>query len=227
MSGWIKLHRQIREHWIWDDPDYLKAWICILLMANHEDKKVLINCELIECKRGQSVMSVSSWAKIFGKGWTRQRVRTFFELLKNDSMINQEGLNKTTRLTICKYEDYQEQQPTENQQTTNRKPTDNQQITTNKNVKNEKKEEYPVGFEKIIEKWIQYKTERKEAYKKTGLEAFIKQLLKFSENNPAKASKIIEQSMANNWAGIFELKINGTKQQTYNEAPIYKELMPR
>lgn len=87
--------------------------------------------------------------------------------------------------------------------------------------------EYPVGFENIIEKWIQYKSERKEGYKKTGLETFIKQLLNFSDNNPAKAAKIIDQSMANNWAGIFELKINGTKTITTNDTPIYKELQRR
>ena len=141
-------------------------------------------------------------------------------------MINHEGLRKTTRLTICNYDDYQEKQPTENQQKTNRKPTANQQITTNKNYKNEKKIIYPVGFEKIIEDWLTYKLEKREGYKPSGITAFINQLLRLSENNPAKARRIIEQSMANNWKGIFELKVNGTQKITSNE-PIYKELLPR
>ena len=54
MEGWISLHRKIREHWIWDNPIYLKAWIAILLQVNHEEKKMLIQGELIECKRDVS-----------------------------------------------------------------------------------------------------------------------------------------------------------------------------
>jgi hypothetical protein len=142
MSGWIKIYRDIREHWIWDDPIYLKAWIGILLTVNHEEKKVLIQGQLIECKRGQSVLSLSGWVKCFGKKWTMQKVRTFFELLKQDQMIVTEGLQKTTRLTVCKYDDYQFTQQANNKQTTSKQQANNKQITTNKNkeegIKNEK-----------------------------------------------------------------------------------------
>ncbi len=55
--------------------------------------------------------------------------------------------------------------------------------------------------------------------------AFYNKLLKLSNNNPVTAKSIVEQSMANNWAGIFELKetkkenvnmVNGTVN-AYNE----------
>lgn len=133
MSGWISLHRQIQDHWIFDDDSKFKAWVTMLLEVNHTGTKVLIDGELIECNRGQSVLSLQNWAKKFGGNWTRQKVRTFFSLLENDSMINTEGLRKTTRLTICNYDSYQNSQPTDNPQITNRQPTDNQQITTNNN----------------------------------------------------------------------------------------------
>lgn len=138
MSGWIKLYRNIRYHWIWDNPMYLKAWIAILMQVNHEDNKVLIHGELIICKRGQSLLSSENWCKVLGKHWTRQKVRTFFELLKNDSMIETENMRKTTRLTVCNYDIYQDIQPANNQQITSKQPADNQQITTNKNNKNNK-----------------------------------------------------------------------------------------
>ena len=120
MTGWIRLYRDIQGHWIWENSAYLKAWINILLTVNFEDKKVLIEGELIECKRGQSVLSLNSWAKCFGKGWTMQRVRTFFELLKQDQMIVTEGLRKTTRLTVCNYDIYQNEQQADNKEKTNR-----------------------------------------------------------------------------------------------------------
>jgi hypothetical protein len=142
MEGWIKIHRQIREHWVWNDSLYLKAWLGILLTVNHEDKKILIQGELIECKRGQSLLSLSGWVKCFGKKWTMQRVRTFFELLKSDQMIETEGLRKTTRLTVCNYDNYQFEQQAKNKQRTSKEQAKNNEITTNKNdkegIKNEK-----------------------------------------------------------------------------------------
>ncbi len=68
-------------------------------------------------------------------------------------------------------------------------------------------------FLHIIKEWLEYKSDRKENYKsEKSLTEFYKHLLKYSNNNPTTAEKIIEQSMANNWAGIFELKT--TNQQS-------------
>jgi len=138
MDGWIKLHRKITEHWVWNNPNYLKAWLTIIITVNHESKKVLIHKELIDCERGQSILSLKSWAEIFGKEWSIQRVRTFFDLLKCDSMVTIEGLHKTTRLTVCNYDSYQDSQQTDNTQVTSKEHASNKQVTTNKNDKNDK-----------------------------------------------------------------------------------------
>lgn len=160
MEGWIRLHRKITQHWIYKNSDYIKAWICILITVNYEDKKVLIHGELIECKRSQSLLSLLSWAKLFGKNWTIQKVRTFFELLKSDLMITTEGLPKTTRLTVCNYDDYQSEQQTNNTQKTFKQQTDNTQITTTKEIKEVKKIKN-VFIKPTVEEIKQYCTERK------------------------------------------------------------------
>lgn len=60
----------------------------------------------------------------------------------------------------------------------------------------------------VFQEWLAYKRERHESYKaKSSLKAAYSKLKKLSGNNPAIAHDIIEQSMANNWAGLFELKI--------------------
>ena len=138
MSGWIKLHRQIRSHWVFKNANYFKAWVVIISEVNHKSTKVVIEGELIECKRGQSINSLATWVNILGDDWTIQKLRTFLKLLEKDEMINTEGLRKTTRLTVCNYESYQSEQQGDNKQTTNRQQADNKEITTNKNVKNEK-----------------------------------------------------------------------------------------
>jgi hypothetical protein len=222
MDGWIKIYRTIRDHWIWDNPIYFKAWIAIILNVNHEDSKVEICGELIECNRGQSLLSLKSWSKFLGKGWTIQKVRTFFNLLKNDSMINIEGLHKTTRLTVCNYDIYQDMQQANNTQITSKQHADNTQITSNKNDKKEKNNIIPpnplLGEMSFIEAeyketfgmWLFYKKNRKQKYKDDkSIELCYKRLLKISNNSPDTARLIVEQSMANNWSGLFELKQDG------------------
>jgi len=62
-------------------------------------------------------------------------------------------------------------------------------------------------FLPVFMDWINYKRQRKESYKAEASEkAFYNLLLKLSNNNPVTAKAIVETSMANNWAGIFELK---------------------
>lgn len=89
-----------------------------------------------------------------------------------------------------------------------------------------KKEDYNLStintnFLPLIEKWLRYKKDKKQKYKSTeSVLAFYKSLLNLSKNNPATAEKIIEQSMANNWAGIFELKTNTDKQTPQSPTPL-------
>lgn len=151
MEGWIKLHRKIIEHWIFSNPHYFRAWVIMLFTVNYEPKKVLISGHLIDCDRGQSVLSLESWVDLFGVSkkngsWTFQKVRTFFDLLEQDEMITKENMIKTTRITICNYNTYQEvQQPSNNQTTTKQQPSNNEVTTTkeSKEVKNEKKIDIP------------------------------------------------------------------------------------
>lgn len=106
MSGWIAIDRKIRDHWIWKDPEQLRAWIDIIMMANHEQGKVQIDSQIIEVKRGQRWTSEVKLAERFG--WSRKRVKKFLNMLQSDGMILQECTNKGTMLTIVNYGLYQD-----------------------------------------------------------------------------------------------------------------------
>ncbi len=166
MTGWIKLYRSILDHWVFQDADYFRAWCTIILRVNHEPKKVLIRGEVIECGRGQSVLSLQSWVKEFGVDrWSIQKVRTFFKLLENDGMINTEGMAKTTRLTVCNYEDYQNEQHSNNMQPTRSQHAANMHLTTTKetkNDKNEKKEPANAGGDFINQVYGVFKNQYKQ-----------------------------------------------------------------
>lgn len=104
---WIKIHRESLDHWLYRTNKPLtrrEAWENILLLVNCENENILVGCQLHECKIGQSLNSLDTWAKNFN--WTIQQVRTFFSLLQKNGMINIEGLQKTTRLTVLNYDSY-------------------------------------------------------------------------------------------------------------------------
>lgn len=65
-----------------------------------------------------------------------------------------------------------------------------------------------------IARWLAYKKERGQTYKPTGLKAFITRLGNLSGGNGEVALKIVEQSMANNYSGIFPLNSNRVATKT-------------
>lgn len=72
-------------------------------------------------------------------------------------------------------------------------------------------------YRDIVEDWLAFKSEKKQAYKgPKSIETFLKKLKELSGNHPDTAKKIIQTSMANNWSGIFELK-NPKNGNTTNE----------
>lgn len=110
MSGWIKIHRSIKDHWLYTEKrvfSRFEAWNDILLTVNYSDAQTLIKGKLYNVKRGESILSLDSWAKRWG--WEKSTVRRFLKLLENESMVVLDSDNVTTRLTVCKYESYQDE----------------------------------------------------------------------------------------------------------------------
>lgn len=68
-------------------------------------------------------------------------------------------------------------------------------------------------FKQIFLTWIEYKHERRESYKTDkSLQLCYSKLLQLSGNDPKIATLIVEQSMANNWSGLFKLQ-----EQNHND----------
>jgi hypothetical protein len=55
--------------------------------------------------------------------------------------------------------------------------------------------------------WLEYKKAKRQSYaSEKSIETCYKNLLRISNGNPDTARQIVEQSIANNWAGLFPLK---------------------
>ncbi len=102
MNGWIKISRELPEHWIWRDADRLKWWLDLLFMAAWKDSKQLVGSRLIEIKRGQLVASISYLVKRWGIG--HNTVISFLKTLKDEGMIEKTSISNVSIITICNYE---------------------------------------------------------------------------------------------------------------------------
>lgn len=135
-TGYIKLHRQIQDCWIWNEEPFSKgqAWIDLLMLANHEDHKTFFNGKLIVVERGQRLTSIKALADKWG--WSRHKVSNFLDLIEKDKMIEQKRDNKKTLITIVNYSIYQGTDSDEGQQKDTRGTSKGHQKDTNKNEKN-------------------------------------------------------------------------------------------
>lgn len=125
MSGWIKIYREITQHWIFQDAEKFKWWIDLLIMASHEDYKTLVKDELLTLKRGQLKVSLSFLAQRWGR--SKEKVLSFLRLLESDCMIERSSDRKSTIITICNYDSYQEvveQSPTATRPLSDRNATE-------------------------------------------------------------------------------------------------------
>jgi len=220
-SGFIYLHRKIKNSWIWKKPEYFQWFIHILFRANFKDKKILVGSELYDIKRGQFITSIEKLTCELNN-CTTQKIRTFLKLLEKDNIISRKTTSKLTIITVCKYDSYQTQQQTNNKPITNRQQTGNKPVTTEnkEEIKKNKdnnvnKKEYPDFFNKklisVYKEFLQFRKEKKKTITKTQKPRFIEKLSKLSNTNPEKAEKILIQSIENGWQGIFELKTNNKK----------------
>ena len=159
-EGWIKLYRKFSE-WEWFNiSEMVHLFIYLLINANHQDGE----WRGINIKRGQILTGLNTLnndTKI-----SIQTLRTCLKRLEKTQEINIQSTNKYSIITICKYDDYQQ-----DQQTTNKQP--NKQLTSNQQTTNNKQE---YKEEKEIKEVLNTKTWRDdfEIYKKECREAFIK-----------------------------------------------------
>lgn len=196
--------------------------------ANHEENKVWVESEIYTVKRGQSIRSTFNWAKRWGVD--RGRVRRFFKLLESDEQIEQKTTNKTTILTICNYDKYQGDRPSNDHQTTIKRPTDEHKQESKESkeegVTNKKAPKWAIIFrhwnprikyppelqnEKFVEiwdTWCDYKAERFEngvekiKYSGTVQGSHIRTINRYVNGDVDSFCLYIDYIMSNVWGWI-------------------------
>lgn len=141
MQGWIKLHRKIQLHPIWNSSepfDRRSAWTDLMLQANHDGARFLLGNEWVEVERGSFITSKRKLSERWK--WSNTKVDAFLTLLENEKMITVKSDTKKTLVTIEKYEFYQCQDVTETTRKRHENDAETTRKRTNKNDKNDKNE---------------------------------------------------------------------------------------
>ena len=106
MAGWIKIYRELADHWLAQHPEKLGWWVLLLLKVAHEDKKVLVGNQLVELKRGQIIASLTFLSELWQT--SKSSAERFVALLEKEEMLKRCAERKLTIITICNYDSYQE-----------------------------------------------------------------------------------------------------------------------
>lgn len=174
----------------------------LYLLANADDNGTLI----------VSIRKISSELDI-----GLRTVRTILKKLYATHQVTHQVTHQGSVITICNVRSYRcrkraSDTPSDTVNDTLRSTKDSvADIGKGKELSlfNEEKEERYFEDEDMnnaILQWLSYKKEKKQTYKPKGLEVLKKKLFALSNGNGKVAMQIVEQSMSNNYSGLFPLK---------------------
>lgn len=221
-QGYIKLHRGIRDCWVWQDSEpFTKrdAWIDILLSANHTDKKIMFEGKLRTIHAGQfhtSIMKLSQRWK-----WDRRKVTNFLRVLEDDEMCTTDSTTHGTTITVVNWAKYQLECTTDS--TTNSTTlctTDVQPMYTNnndkeckRNINNNKSFVEDPELNDSIKDFIEHRKKLKRPMTDKAVDLFIKKLDKMADTTSDKIA-IINNAIERGWQSVYPLKGEERKQET-------------
>lgn len=204
MVGFIKLHRKLQQ-WEWyNKSEMVHLFIHLLINANSEDGE----WQKQPIKRGQLITGLHSLSE--KTGISIRTIRTCLDRLKSTSELTIKSTNKFSIITICKYDDYND----------NKKKTDKQidkpsvsPATTNKKFKNKyiENEEVYAAFEAFIEM-------RNKAKKPVSTDRAFNNLMnalkKIAGDDDELKIKVIDQSILKNYLSFFPIREDLFSNQT-------------
>ncbi len=237
-KGYIAVFRQLTEWGWYKDLPVCKLWLHILLRANY--KPLVFMGERLE--RGQFATSVKTLSA--ETGLSAQQIRTALKKLEKTGEITVKTNTKYTTITVIGYDRYQngidleneEQQQTNNKRITNEQQTNNRRATNeqqqekerNKEIREEELKErkkrtppavdlaerYREPVLSAARDWLDYKRERGEGYKPTGLKSLLTQIdNRIALHGEQAVADVIRLSMSNGWRGIIWDRVQQARPQ--------------
>lgn len=104
-SGYVKVHRAILHHWLWEDPKQLRAWLYLLFEAGWERREIPFGDGSLTLERGQLSTTIR---KLNGAwGYYSEATLRLLNLFERYDMIKRKSYPTMTIITIVNYDEYQ------------------------------------------------------------------------------------------------------------------------
>ena len=200
MSGWIKLHRSLKN-WEWySDHSATRLLVHLLVSVNYENKMW----------KGQEVEAgtlITSWENLaLETGLTVKQVRTAMAKLEKSKEVARYATNKWQAITLVKWDKMQCLDTKEGQAEGQTKGRQRATTKEYKEIKEEKNNTFnfydsmiSFGFEEqLVKDWIQVRKVKKATNTETAFNGFIREVNK-NENSP---NFILKNCVERNWSGF-------------------------
>lgn len=213
LNGWIKVHRQLLEHWVSQEPELFAFWMRLLLEANHAEVRRMFNGSLITIERGQVVFGLEAFeAK---SGISKKKLRRYLDLLQKEGMIGRQVTNKCSIISISNYNDYQEEGRQEAGKGQAEGKPRASQGQHRKNVKNgEKVKKRDIGSpgldyscwpdlptDQVMADWLEMRKRKKANVTQTVINNFGKQM-ELAAKQGFSADDCLSECIVRNWTGF-------------------------
>lgn len=242
--------KRILDYEWYGNTNMVRLFLHLLLTAKEKDEDGIGKGCLLTCTPRLS----------FETGLTIKQVRNALEGLENGGIVGRIRAGRKTIITICEYDSYgvsktdqgqdegrikgeiragikerkEDLPPAPPLEEIKEKEKDKKKILSKDNIKEKEKDFVAPEFAQVFSLWLEYKRQRRESYKSDmSLKICYNKLVKLSNGDPDTAVAVVEQSIANNWAGLFELKnnnqntFNNNGQQTYINDPVERRQYDR
>ena len=214
-EGYIYLHREILDHWVYKEPEAFKLWVTLLLLASHKEKSAPFSGGVIELKPGMFITSRPSLAR--RSGVHESKINRLLKRFEIEQQIEQRISNQCRVISIVNWPEYQwpgqqTEHPMNNQRTTNEH---NQERKKEINTKEENKIKEKITLPDFIsqESWDDYRDFRKS--KKKGWTPRVQTIainkLTKLHSKGEDINAVIEQSIFGGWPDFYPVKDKQTQ----------------
>lgn len=133
-NGFITLHRKIQDNPIFQNSELFHLFVCLLLDANHERKRILRKGQEEWIERGQ--LKTGQYLLAIKTGIPRGSIHHYLMTLQNLGILSIKASSKYSIITIVKYSDYQSKKESVSSKVSSKLVTDKLHVSTNNNVNN-------------------------------------------------------------------------------------------
>ncbi len=222
-KGYIKIYRDLQEHWIWQEPQKLKWWLDMLMMTNIKDNKMLRGGKLVTIKRGSFHTSEVNLATRWNV--SRKVVTNFLKLLQEDGMIEIEKSRNGTTIELLNYKAYQDKNGQNGTANVAEVVTEvvaevvTAKVAQSKKGKNAKecketiysvlKDYAPNGeLHEALKAFIEWRTKAKKPLTVRSFKQALDKLNALSGNNQETKVKLVDHATQKGWLTFYEIKEN-------------------